>query len=898
MPHLLILAILATTPAAAQDTTAADAARNVAGLRGTNERRAALLEEFRYRELGPAAFSGRITAIAVPEPYRKTIWIGAASGGVWRTRNGGTTWEPAADAIGALSIGDVAVAPSNADIVWVGTGEKNSLRSNSWGNGVHKTTNGGRTWTRVGFADSKSIGKIVIHPGNPDIVYVAVLGHLWGPHNERGVYKTTDGGATWNRVLFVNDTTGFVDLSMDPSNPDVLYAAAWHRFRRGGGRMQGVGAGSGLYRTTDGGRAWTELTDAALDNGLPDGDRLGRVGIHVHRKTPRIVYAVIQNNRGVQSTGLTPFGGVFRSSDAGRTWRQMNDLSAVPFYFYNEIWPDPNDTNHVFLNAAPLYESRDGGATFEVRRLSRVHVDHHAMWIDPADSEHIVLGNDGGVYITWDGGRTWDHQVIPVAQFYTVSVDTAQSPWLVCGGLQDNGTWCGPSESRDSRGITDWDWYEISGGDGFHVQVPWHDPTTVYSESQFGNMGRRDLRTMERVSIRPLAADAGAESGFVFRWGWNTPMVLSQHDTDVVYVGSNHLIKLLDRGNDWEILGPDMTRANRANPAPDTGYTSYRALFAIAESPRTGQVIWTGSDDGLIWVTRDGGVTWTNTTTNLPAAAPTHCFVSSIAASYHAEARAYVTLDCHRRDDYRPHVYRTDDFGQTWTASATGLDGEWGALSVLESARNPDVVFVGTETGVAISFDRGGQWTKFNSNLPPAGVRMMSQVHRDRVLVVATFGRGIWVNPIGALEELTDSVVEARAHLFDVLDARQFSESDMYWSFGSAPFIADNPPRGAVIRYYLRDSADMDVRLVIKDSTGATVRTLTGRGYPGLHTATWNLQRSDPRPRELGGPTSPNALREVPPGPYTVTLSVHGLTLSETFRVTRGWGENRTGRLR
>lgn len=865
-----------TTPPSARDTSPA----------GVQVR---LAKEFDYRLLGPAAFSGRVTAIAVPLPYRHTMYVGAATGGLWKTSDDGITWKPVTDKVGALSIGDVAVAPSDPNVVWVGTGERNSLRSQSWGTGVFKSTDGGKTWTAMGLEATREIGRIVISPKDPNTVWVAALGHLWGPNPQRGIYKTTDGGTTWAQVLSVDDTTGFVDLKIDPSNADVLYAAAWHRLRWGGGHMEGVGAGSSLFKTVDGGKTWTRLTDSTLHNGLPSGVKLGRIGLAISPKNPQIVYAVIQNNQGAKTEALSPFGGIYRSNDGGKHWTQQNDLSAVPFYYYNEIWVDPANPDHLFLNAAPLYESKDGGKTWKVQRLEHVHGDFHAMWIDPADSAHMLIGSDGGLYETWDAMKHFRHAPLPLGQFYTLGIDSADQPYRVCGGLQDNGTWCGPSAVRDRRGITDADWYPVYGGDGFHVQIGPHDPDIVYAESQFGDIGRVNLATGERTNIVPVAADAGAESGFAFRWGWNTPIVMSHFDSSVVYVGSNYLLQLTHRGDDWHILGPDMTRAARTRPEPDTSHTSYHALFSIAESPRTAKVIWTGSDDGLVWVTQDGGVTWTEVGANVPDAAVTHCFVSSVAASHFESGRAFVTFDCHRRDDYAPHVFTTEDFGTTWNALAAGLDSTNGALSILEDAKNPNLLWLGTERGVQISFDRGATWHAFNNNLPPVGVRMMGLEGSAGDLVVATFGRGMWVNAVTPLEELTDSVAALPAYLFSVRPGRQFHPSSRLPASGTAPFVAENPPRGAIITYYLRDSADQDVKLVITDSAGDTVRTLTERGYAGLHHVEWDLDRDKPRPRELHGPTDSDELKAVPAGTYTVTAKLAGEAFSRTFEVLGGW---------
>ncbi|HET6229953.1 MAG TPA: hypothetical protein VFE05_07790 [Longimicrobiaceae bacterium] len=851
---------------------------------------------FTLRNLGPAAYSGRVTSIAVPRTYRKTIYVGTAGGGLWKTSNAGTTWQPVGDSLGTSSIGDVAVAASDSNTVWVGTGEKNSLRSQFWGNGVHVSNDGGKTWRHAGLANTRSIGRVVIHPRDPNTVYVAALGHLWGPGPDRGIYKTTDAGRTWSKVLFVNDTTGFVDLEMDPQNPEVLYAASWHRLRWGGSHMEGVGAGSGIWKTADGGRTWTRLTDPRLRNGLPT-DRMGRIGLSVSPQDPRTVYAMISVDRGVSDVRAAPFGGMFRSDDAGATWRQVNDLAANPHYYYDDAWVDPTNKEHVWMTASPLLESKDGGRSFEPDSLSRVHVDNHALWIDPADPQHLVLGNDGGVYVSWDNGKAWEHMPMPIGQFYTVAVDSSQVPYRVCGGLQDNGVWCGPSATRDTLGITDADWYPVNGGDGMWVQVPAHDPYTVYSEYQFGTVSRVDLRTGKRDDLQPVSLDAGALSGYELRWGWTAPLVLSQHDTSVLWLGSNHLIRMRNRGEDWEVVGPDMTRADRTRPEPETGSTAYHALFAIAESPRRADVMWTGSDDGLVWVSRDGARTWTNVTGRFPRGAPTRCFVSSIAPSNHADGTAYLAYDCHHRDDYAPHVYRTTDFGQSWTDIGRGLPADGGSLTVFEDSRNPSLVWVGTATGAYVTLDAGRGWRRFGKNLPPVPVMMFGMSNRQRDLVLATHGRGMWTVNVTALEALTDSVVGAKAQLFPVPPALQYRYVDTYPSFGSHPFVAPNPPRGAQVTYWLKDAQPGTVDLTVTDAQGNAVRHLTGPGYAGIQRVTWDLSRDKPRPRRLGDPTDNGDLRRVDPGEYTVTLEVAGRKMQQKIVVT-DWPQTPYVRLR
>jgi photosystem II stability/assembly factor-like uncharacterized protein len=871
--------------AAAPDTTRQDSTRRDPLTR--------FVESTNIRLVGPAAYSGRVTAIAVPasrEPRPKTFYIGSAGGGVWRTTNGGVTWQSTSTGLGEETIGDLAVAPSDSNILWAGTGEKNSLRSQYWGDGVYKSTNGGRAWTNMGLGDTRAIGRVVIHPANPDIVYVAALGHLWGTNSERGVFKTTDAGRTWSKVLFVDDTTGFVDLEMDPSNPEVLYAAAWHRLRWGGGHMEGVGASSGIYKTTDGGATWTRLT-----NGLPSG-RVGRIGIAISAQNPNLVFAMIAVDRGVNDPAQGRFGGVFRSSDAGATWTQVNDLAANPHYYYDEIFVDPTDSNNVYVTSAPLLHSRDGGRTFAPDSLARVHGDYHALWIDPLDPTHLIIGNDGGAYVSNDRGRAWWHMPIPMGQFYTVIVDSAQTPYQICGGLQDNGVWCGPSRTRDTSGIADADWYPVNGGDGMWVQIPPNDPTTVYSASQFGNVSRLNLRTWDRDGIQPLSLDAGAESGYEFTWGWTAPILLSQHDSGTIYVGSNRLFRMRRGGDDWETLGPDMTRTPRQAPTPEAGNTSYHAIFSIAESPKSAAVLWTGTDDGFVWVSQDTGRTWNNVTANLPRGVPNTCWVATIAASYHVEGTAYVALDCHFRDDYQPHVLVTTDFGRTWTDIGQGLPAGRGSLTVFEDPRNPRLLFVGTSNGVYTTVDGGRRWLRLGRNFPNVMVERMALSFAQHELVIGTHGRGVYVADVGALEEMTDSLLTESVHLFPPAQAFQYRQRNTWPSWGSHPFTAPNPAR-APIAYYVRDVQAEGVRLVITTAAGDTVRTLNGPGYPGLQRVTWDLLRDRPRPRELGGPTAPADLRRVQPGEYVIRLTLGERRLQQRI-VVRDWPADPLGRLR
>ncbi len=864
-----------------------------------------LLRNLRFRLIGPANMSGRVTAVDVANaPGRKTIYVGFASGGVWKSTNNGTTWSSVFDDVGSANVGDLAIASSNPSTVWVGTGERNSLRSEGWGDGVYKSTDAGKTWKNMGLKETTQIGRIAIHPKNPDIVYVGALGHLWGTNAERGVFKTTDGGATWQKVLFIDDTTGIIDLKMDPGNPEVLYAAGWHRLRRGGGTMEGAGAGSGIWKTTDGGKTWKKLTDPALKNGLPT-EAMGRIGLALYAKNPRIVYAVIQVAKSSFDQGVSRFGGVFRSDDAGATWTRVNDISAGPDYYYNEVYVDPANADRVYVNSVFVSVSNDGGKTFAPLEMSRVHVDHHAFWIDPDDSDHLLLGNDGGLHVSYDRGQTWEHFYHPAGQFYEVDVDTTKSPYHLCGGLQDNGVWCGPSRTRERAGITNADWYAVYGGDGFRSAVAPDSPQIRFGESQFGSIGRWNVDTGERTGIQPEIEDAGVESGRALRWDWNTPFFISRYDPKVLYIGANHVIRMTDHGSAWESISPDLTRGNLAAPEPDTGWTSYHSLHSLAESPRDRNVLWAGANDGLLWITTDGGRNWKNVTAAIPDAQAQRCVVAEIEASHVAAQTAHVVYDCHQRDDYRPYVYRTTDGGQTFTSIAGDLPQDAGSWVVREDNLNPLLLFVGNERGLYASTVGGNQWLRLKGNLPTVSIRDVDMVPAARELAVATFGRSMYILDLIPFEELTDSVLAHDAFLLPVRAVRGTRLQNSYESYGNKFFTADNPPTGAQISYYLKTDAGSDVTLTIrhvakgtKPDEGEAVQTLTGSGRPGLHTVSWDLMARRARPRELGGPTNPQQLREVPDGTYSVTLKIGSASMTRTFEVQKAFDIKTPGRVR
>lgn len=836
-----------------------------------------ILDGLKWRSIGPANMGGRIDDFAVVESNPRIIYVATASGGLWKTTNNGVTWEPLFDDQTTSSIGDVTVSPSHPDIVWVGTGEPNNRQSSSWGDGVFKSEDGGRTWKNMGLRDSHHIGRIAIHPTNPDVVYVAALGHLWGPNKERGLFRTTDGGKTWVNTKFIDENTGFVDVAIDPENPSTLYAAAYQRQRTAYG-FNGGGPGSGLYKTTDGGETWTKLT-----NGLPDGPT-GRIGIDIYRRDPSIVYAIIENRN----------GGVFRSEDKGLTWKKMSSTNPRPMY-YSKIRIDPNNDQRIWVLGAAMYYSEDGGKTFNTDYVQGIHGDHHAMWINPADSDHIILGSDGGIHISYDRGKSWDFiNTIPLGQFYEVTFDM-RKPYYIYGGLQDNGSWGGPSATWTRIGITNDEWIRIGGGDGFYVQVDPTDHNTIYAESQDGNVFRFDLRSGESKSIRPQPEQEGER----YRFNWNSPILISPHNPKKIFYGGNRLFISRDRGDNWEatidlttqtdrdklpIMGvvPDATTLSRHD-----GVSFFGTITTISESPLKEGIIYVGTDDGLVQVSMDDGKTWKNITPQ-PPAVPKSTYVSRVVASGHAQGRAYVTFDGHRSDDFKPYAFVTEDYGNTWKNISANLP-HGSTLSVIrEHLRNPDLLFVGTERGAYISIDRGLRWTRIKSNLPLVPVDDIAIHPRDNDLILGTHGRSIWIlDDITPLEQLRPDVLSSASCLFDIRPAVIFNPHFHKGDLGHKFFVAPNPPFGALISYYLKEKPKGDVKIVITDSAGKVVRELKGEKEPGIHRLSWDLRYPPPAVAETGAagrfaaPVAPFVL----PGEYMVKLAVDGIEMAKTLRV-------------
>ena len=854
------------------------------------------IENLQWRELGPAIMGGRIDDLAVAETNPQTIFVGTASAGVWKTANQGVTWTPVFEKEPDSSIGAITVAPSDPSILWVGTGEANNRQSSSWGDGVYKSTDGGKTWTNMGLADTEHIGRIAIHPANPNIVYVAAQGRLWGPSKERGVYKTTDGGKTWTLSLFVNDDTGVSDLAMDPQSPDTLYAAAYERRRTVFG-FDGGGPSSAIYKTTDGGATWKKLT-----KGLPyaEGGDTGRIGLAIYLRNPNIVYALVQHSK----------GGIYRSEDKGESWTKMSDTNPRPSY-YSQVRIDPNNDLRIWVLGAPVYYSEDGGKTFVNSRGFRIHGDYHALWIDPANSNHMVVGTDGGIHFTWDNGRNWDYiNTIPLGQFYEIGLDM-RTPWWVCGGLQDNGSWCGPSATANIAGITNDDWFRVDGGDGFYAAIDPTDASTVYTESQDGFISRRDTHTTEARFIRPLFKEGDPP----YRFQWNSPVIISAFDHNTIYYGGNFLFKSTDRGDTWTKLGGDLTTGVDRNKLPILGKVPdketlsradgvewYPCITTIAESPLTASVLWVGTDDGNLQVTRDGGKTWKNVADRVPGV-PAGTYVSRVVASRSGEGAAYVTFDGHRSGDFNAYIFMTSDYGETWTSISHGIPASAGTLHVIrEHPRNSNLLFAGAEFGAFVSFDRGADWLSVNNNLPTVPVDDI-QIHpRDDDLVLGTHGRSIWVmDDISPLLHLDQKVLDSDLHLFPIRNAIEWRMYNNKGNTGSQWFEAQNPPYGAILQFYLKAAPPEKepVKISILDSDGKVIRDIhcaapkpEAAAAPrrfgaapcepkaGINRTNWDLRYSpwaEPTPQQLQamaagfgfGPRGPL----VDPGRYTVKIT-------------------------
>jgi len=842
------------------------------------------LKGLEFRNIGPAIMGGRIDDFAVVEGNPSVFYVGTASGGILKTVNNGVTFTPVFDDQAVSTIGDLAIAPSDPSILYVGTGEPNNRQSSSWGNGVYKTMDGGKTWQHLGLADTHHIGRVVVHPRNPDVVYVAALGHLWGPNRERGLYKTTDGGKTWANTKFIDEDTGFVDVAMDPESPETLYAASYQRRRTGFG-YNGGGPGSGLWKTTDGGATWTKLT-----KGLPTDGDVGRIGIGVYRKDPRIVYAVVEHAKE---------GGTYRSEDKGESWTKVSPTNPRPSY-YSQVVLDPNNDRRLWVMGAPMYYSEDGGKTFKTDWVEKIHGDYHAMWIDPASSDHMLVGTDGGIHQSWDRGRTWDFvNTVPLAQLYEVAVDQ-QRPYWVYGGLQDNGSWAAPSRTLFRRGISNDEWVSVGGGDGFYAVPDVADPDIVYSESQDGNVQRLNRRTGERRVIRPEPPE-----GEKYRFNWNSPIVVSAHEPGTIYYGGNRVFGSKDRGDTWTLVSPDLTSSDNAQRdkqvifgkaakdflSRNDGVRHFGTITTLAESPRKAGVLWAGTDDGNLQVSRDGGQTWANVAPRVPGV-PKGTYVSRVEPSRTGEGAAYVAFDGHRSNDFNAYLFFTADFGQTWKAVSAGLPAGGTVHVVREHPANPDVLFVGTEYALWTSWDRGASWTKSHGkNLPTVPVDDLQVQPREGDLVLGTHGRGVYV-----LDDATPLVALPGAlakdlYLFPVRTSTEWRLYNHKGDTGHKVFLAPNPPDGALLTYWLKAKPGEkdELKVTVTDASGAVVRELDKPPKEaGLNRTSWDLRheapvkpQGDPAEQFMGPPRGPFVL----PGTYTVKVALGSLESTQTVVV-------------
>ncbi len=1005
-----------------------------------------------WRCVGPANMGGRITGISVCEADPSTYYVATASGGLLKTTNNGITFEHQFDREATVSIGAVCVAPSNRDIVWVGTGENLPRNSVSYGDGVYKSTDGGKTWKNMGLKETYQIGAIAIHPKNPDIVYVAALGRLYGANAERGLYKTTNGGLSWEKILYVDDKTGAMDLRMHPADPDTLLVGMWERRRDGFDSFlnksapEGYdtydpvvrwGKGAGIYKTTDGGKTFRKMTE-----GLPT-CALGRISMDYSRKDPNVVYAVVDCEKigmgtppkvalvpayfgansedgepGARITAVLPdgpaakagllpgdviqamgptaitsnadltdalsdrlagdkvkvtalrdrrkrdfevtlgkrpgpaggiggpggpkkgrpyhayyggqkenvqdhqgpdgfqYGGVYRSADGGETWARVNSLNPRPMYF-SHLRVDPSDDKTIYVLGVLQFRSTDGGKTFRTTRINKgVHADGHALWIDPRDGRHMLIGVDGGLYVTYDRGANWDHlNQMALGQFYHVAICN-KKPYWVYGGLQDNGSWGGPSRGLRGAGPINEDWVGVGGGDGFVCRVDPDDPDLVYYESQNGVMFRRNLRTGERASIRATRGGKGKGKGKAvakaeeepkgeeppqgeeppkgkgqfkgkggpgYRFNWNTPFILSHHNPRVFYCAGEFVFRSVKRGDDLKIISPEVTRTKRGSAT------------ALAESPRNPDILWVGTDDGALWVTRDGGKNWTDVTARVGLPGPR--WVATIEPSRAADGRAYVVFDGHRSDDDRPYVYVTEDYGDTWKSLQNNLPGFGSTRCLREDIGNPDLLYLGTEFAVYASLDRGQSWAKINNNLPTVAVHEFAIHPTAGEIVAATHGRSLWILDVSALRQIKPDTLRAKAHFYKPHGAVAWRLRPNVGGTNRR-FIGKNPPPGAQLYYSLAQPAEK-VTLKVFDITGKLVREMKGPGDPGLHRVSWDLARTPQRrPGAKGGGGGPKQFAgkgrrlpgigqapTVPPGDYRVVLTVDEQEFTQALRV-------------
>ena len=913
---LIPIILLVTAALAAQEPRPPDSE----GDRNQDPWSAATFADFRLRTIGPALMSGRISHIAVHPENKQTWYLGVASGGVWKTANAGITWTPVFENEGSYSIGAVVIDPKTPSTIWVGTGEANNQRSVGYGDGIYRSDDAGRSWRNIGLKTSEQIGRIVIDPRDSNVVFVAAYGPLWSAGGERGLYKTTDGGASWNKVLEISENTGISDVAMDPHNPDLMLAVAHQRRRHTWTLIHG-GPESGLHKSTDGGKTWRRIRA-----GLPSGD-LGRIVISFSPAQKGLVYAK------VESSG-SPVA-LYASTDSGDSWERRSNVQAQPMYYKN-IHADPKNPDRVYVPSVQTQVSDDGGRTFRALGERAKHVDNHYIWIDPDNPDHLLEGCDGGLYETWDRGRLWRHFTnLSVTQFYNVEVDNASPIYNVYGGTQDNSTLGGPSRSRGPDGATNNDWFIVTGGDGFVARVDPVDPNIVYAESQYGGIVRLDRRTSERVNIKPVEGKDEAP----LRFNWESPFVISPHNPTRLYFGTNRLFRSDDRGNTWKAISPDLTQQTDRNLLPVMGRVwgpeavaqhqstaTWGNISAVSESRKREGLLYAGTDDGVIQFSYDGGANWRKSEKppGLPDYGSYGVYVQRLFASKLDEQVVYALFDNSKNGDFKPYVYRSTNRGGSWTAIAGDLPANGPALAFAEDHVNRDLLFVGTEFGLFFTVDGGKKWIRLRNNLPTIPVRDLAIQERENDLVLATFGRGFYVlDDYSPLRQVTSDVFQKDGHIFPgkaaIVEVPETGKSRGFQ--GEQHWMSENPPEGAVITYWIKDAARSlrqqrqdaaraaeqkkgaptyptqaeitaeedeeapQTFLNISDSSGRVVRRLTVPGGRGIHRVSWNL-RGVPATLPTtgaggavggggggGGAGAAAGGAFVPPGAYRVSLS-------------------------
>ncbi len=924
----VVLAIVLTAAAVAGQGPQAPQAPGGAGATAEsgNAISASTLSSFRLRAVGPALMSGRVSAIAVHPQLKHTWYVGVASGGVWKTENAGITFTPVFQNEASYSVGSVVVDPAQPNTIWVGTGEANNQRSVGYGDGVYRSDDAGRTWRNVGLKASEHVGRMVIDPRDSNVVFAAAYGPLWSAGGERGLYKTTDGGVTWNRVLEISEHTGVSDVAIDPGNPDVLLAVAHQRRRHTWTLIHG-GPESGLHKSVDGGKTWRKVR-----TGLPTGD-VGRIVVAFSPARRGLVYAKVET---AENTAI------YVSGDSGESWQRRGNVQAQPMYYKN-IHPDPKLADRLYVPTVQTQVSDDGGRTFRNVGERAKHVDNHYLWIDPDNTDHLLEGCDGGLYESWDRGRLWKHFAnLSVTQFYNVEVDNASPIYNIYGGTQDNSTLGGPSRSRGPQGATNNDWFIVTGGDGFVARVDPTDPNTVYAESQYGGIVRLDRRTNERVNIRPVEGKGEPP----LRFNWESPFVISPHNASRLYFGANRLFRSDDRGNSWRPVSGDLTRQTDRNMLPVMGRVwppeavaqhqstaTWGNISALAESRKREGLLYVGTDDGLVQISVDGGASWRRSERlpGLPDYGSYGVYVQRLFAGKHDENTVYALFDNSKNGDFKPYIFKSTTRGATWTAIAGDLPANGPVLAFAEDHVNPDLLFAGTEFGLFVTVDGGKSWVRLRTNLPTIPVRDLAIQERDNDLVLATFGRGFYVlDDYAPLRQVSRSTLQRDGHVFPVraavLDvpetgrARGF-QGEQFW-------MGENRPFGALVSYWVKDApktlkerrqeaakaaedkketpryptqaeltAEADEEapqtfLTITDASNVVMRRLTVPGGRGIHRYVWNLRGTAPTMpgtgQGFGGgggggdadDTDPPAYPGgsgggafVPPGTYTVTLS-------------------------